>query len=58
MNVKTTNSWGFKINNNTWDGLIGKLVSGEADLSITLNAFRSERYEAVDYSAVSNWRHQ
>lgn len=57
MVVKTANSWGFK-NNKTWDGVIGKLMTGEADISMTLHAFRTERFEAAEYSGVSNWRHQ
>lgn len=57
MNIKTTNSWGFKINN-SWDGIVGMVISGEADFSITINAIRSERLDVVEYSAISTWKHQ
>lgn len=57
MDIKTTNSWGYKVKDK-WDGTVGKLISGEADFSILLNAMRPERYEVVDYSAVSLWRHK
>lgn len=57
MNIKSTNSWGFKINN-TWDGIVGMLISGEVDFSIIINAIRSERLDVVDYSAVTIWNFQ
>lgn len=57
MNIKLTNSWGYKNNENQWDGIVGILMSGEADFSIVINAIRSERYEVVDYAAMSIWRH-
>jgi len=56
LNIQTTNSWGYKINNK-WDGIVGMLISGEVDFSISLNALRSERYDVVDYSAISTWKH-
>ncbi|XP_022164576.1 glutamate receptor ionotropic, delta-2-like [Myzus persicae] len=56
LHIETTNSWGYKMNNK-WDGIVGMLISGEADFSISLNALRSERYDVVDYSAISTWKH-
>ncbi|XP_027836912.1 ionotropic receptor 75a-like [Aphis gossypii] len=56
LKIETTNSWGYKVNNK-WDGIVGMLMSGEADFSISLNALRSERYDVVDYSAISTWKH-
>lgn len=52
-----TTSWGYK-NNNSWDGLVGMLISGEADFSICINAIRPVRLEVVDYSTVTTWRHR
>lgn len=56
LKIETTNSWGYKVNSK-WDGIVGMLMSGEADFSISLNALRSERYDVVDYSAISTWKH-
>jgi len=56
LNIQTTNSWGY-ITNNKWDGIVGMLMSGDVDFSISLNALRSERYDVVDYSAISTWKH-
>ncbi|XP_025424044.1 glutamate receptor ionotropic, delta-2-like [Sipha flava] len=56
MYIKTTNSWGYKTNNK-WDGVIGMLISGEADFSVILNAIRPERLEVVEYSAITTWEH-
>lgn len=57
MNLKSTNSWGFK-KNNKWDGIVGLLNDGEADFSIIINAIKSERFEAVEYMAISTLKHQ
>lgn len=57
MNIKFADSWGYKINN-TWNGVVRMLISGEIDLSIFLAAMRTERYEVVDYLAVSTWKHE
>lgn len=57
MNIKTTDSWGFKVND-SWDGIVGMVISGEADFSITINAIRPERLDVVDYSAISTFKHQ
>ncbi|XP_025200887.1 probable glutamate receptor [Melanaphis sacchari] len=56
LKIETTNSWGYKVNNK-WDGIVGMLISGEADFSLSINALRSERYDVVDYSAISSWKH-
>lgn len=56
MYIKTTNSWGYKTNNK-WDGVIGMLISGEADFSVIINAMRPERLEAAEYSAITTWKH-
>ncbi|XP_050540389.1 ionotropic receptor 75a-like [Daktulosphaira vitifoliae] len=54
MKLVTTVSWGFKINN-TWDGLVGSLVNGEADFSMCIAAVRTVRMDVIDYSALSIW---
>lgn len=56
MHIKTTTSWGYKTNEK-WDGIIGMLISGEADFSIILNAIRPERITVIDYSATTTWKH-
>lgn len=53
-----TNSWSYKNKQNKWEGVVKLIMSGEADFSIVLNAIRSERYDIVDFAAMSTWRHQ
>ncbi|VVC25720.1 Hypothetical protein CINCED_3A007806 [Cinara cedri] len=54
MNIKSTNSWGYKIHNK-WDGIVGMVESGEVDFSVCLNAIRLERLDVIDYAANSIW---
>lgn len=56
MHIKITNSWGYK-SNDKWDGVIGMLISGEADFSIILNAIRPERITVIDYSTITTWKY-
>ncbi|XP_050432669.1 uncharacterized protein LOC126840772 [Adelges cooleyi] len=56
MNLIHTDKWGYMVDGK-WDGLVGALLSGEADFSVCLNAIRTERLDVTDYSSVSTWKH-
>lgn len=57
MNIKTTHSWGYKINDK-WDGIVGMLLAKEAEFSITINGLKPERVPVVDHAAITTWRHK
>jgi len=56
MNIKSTNSWGYK-NNGKWDGIVRMVMNGEIDFPIVINAMRTERLEVCDYTAISIWKY-
>ncbi|GFR22712.1 lig_chan-Glu_bd domain-containing protein [Trichonephila clavata] len=48
--ILTTTSGGSRYSNGTWDGIIGLVQKGEADMGLSMLVFSEERYEAIDFS--------
>ncbi|XP_050540390.1 uncharacterized protein LOC126905038 [Daktulosphaira vitifoliae] len=54
--LKSSNSWGAMING-SWDGTIASLISGKADFT-GVAAYKNDRLDVVDYTALPLWRHR
>ena len=50
--IHCNNNWGKKLANGTWNGIIGKVWSGDADFGIGGITQTKERSEAVSFSSV------
>lgn len=43
------NQYGHKLNNGSWTGLVGDLISGEIDISVATLTMTTEREEVIDF---------
>lgn len=48
MTLRRTNSWGYKQNNDTFDGMIGSMMRKEVDIAGSPMYFRTERHEGLE----------
>lgn len=53
MELSSTRSWGY-LRNGTFDGMVGALIKGQADIGGSNLFFRSDRAKFIDY-AVETW---
>lgn len=48
MTLRRTNSWGYKQNDDTFDGMIGSMMRREVDIAGSPMYFRTERHEGLE----------
>ncbi|XP_044744950.1 glutamate receptor ionotropic, delta-1-like isoform X3 [Coccinella septempunctata] len=48
-NIQVTESWGYLLPNNSFDGLVGQLERNQTDISLSCLFFRSDRLEKIDF---------
>ncbi|XP_046143786.1 ionotropic receptor 75a-like [Osmia bicornis bicornis] len=49
IEIRTTNTWGYRNENGSWNGMVGMLQSRQADLGGTATFLISQRVGVIDY---------
>lgn len=57
MNISETDSWGYNLGNNKFDGLVGALLSKEIDVTCSGIFYKKERIPLLDYGR-GIWKHR
>ncbi|CAH1134251.1 unnamed protein product [Ceutorhynchus assimilis] len=52
LDISVSDSWGYKVNDSEWTGMMGKLVRKEADIGGTSLFITKERVDLIDYIAM------
>src|SRR3989442_1084158 len=42
--------WGSKLENGTWDGIVGNIITGEADIGLSGATITTRRNKVIDFS--------